>query len=295
MHAEDLFEKVTAELVAAIEAGAGGWQMPWRRLGAVGVPRSIDGRPYRGWNALVLGMTAADRGWSNVWGTYRSWQRHGGQVRRGEHGTQVVLWKPTERPDRSEPDAETARTRRSLLARAFTVFAAEQVDGARAVDLSPAPPMTAGAAAGYFAAIGARVVRGGDVACYVPGSDTIHLPSAEQFSHPDHAASTECHEHIHWTGHPSRLARDLSGRFGDQAYGAEELVAELGSAFWSAQVGLEQAVRDDHARYLGDWLAMLRADSRALVAACGHAQRALDYLNTAAGLAAAAEPLEEAS
>lgn len=294
MHAEDLFEKVTAELVAAIEAGAGGWQMPWRRLGAAGVPRSVDGRPYRGWNALVLGMTAGNRGWSNVWGTYRSWQRHGGQVRRGEHGTQVVLWKPTERPDRDE-DAEPGSTRRSLLARAFTVFAAEQVDGARTVDLSPAPPMTPSAAAGYFAAIGARVVRGGDVACYVPGSDTIHLPRVEQFTNAEHAASTECHEHIHWTGHTSRLARDLSGRFGDHAYGAEELVAELGAAFWSAQVGLEQAVRNDHARYLGDWLTILRADARALVAACGHAQRALDFLNSAAGVTTGAESLEEAS
>lgn len=294
MHAEDLFEKVTAELVAAIEAGAGGWQMPWRRLGAAGVPRSVDGRPYRGWNALVLGMTAADRGWSNVWGTYRSWQRHGGQVRRGEHGTQVVLWKPTERADRDD-GAEPGSTRRSLLARAFTVFAAEQVDGARMVDLSPASPMTAGAADGYFAAIGARVVRGGDVACYVAGSDTIHLPRVEQFTSAEHAASTECHEHIHWTGHRSRLARDLSGRFGDHAYGAEELVAELGAAFWSAQVGLEQAVREDHARYLGDWLTILRADGRALVAACGHAQRALDYLNTAAGVTAGAEWLEEVS
>ena len=295
MHAEDLFEKVTAGLVAAIEAGAGGWQMPWRRLGTAGVPRSVDGRPYRGWNALVLGMTAADRGWSNVWGTYRSWQRHGGQVRRGEHGTQVVLWKPTERPDRDDAGVDPGSTRRSLLARAFTVFAAEQVDGARAVDLSPTEPISVGAAVVYFTAIGARVVRGGDVACYVPATDTIHLPPVERFSHPDHAASTECHEHVHWTGHASRLARDLSGRFGDQAYGAEELVAELGAAFWSAQVGLEQAVRDDHARYLGNWLAILRADARALVAVCGHAQRAVDFLNTAAGVTAGAETLEEAS
>lgn len=88
---------------------------------------------------------------------------------------------------------------------------------------------------------------------------------------------------MHWTGHGSRLARDLSGRFGSHAYGAEELVAELGAAFWCAQFGLEQATREDHAAYLGDWLALLRADTRALVAACGHAQRAVDFLNDAAG------------
>src|SRR5690606_5694723 len=83
--------------------------------------------------------------------------------------------------------------------------------------------------------------------------------------------------------HPDRLARDLSGRFETDAYGAEELVAELGAAFWSAQFGLEQATRHDHAAYLGDWLRILRADPRALVAVCGHAQRAVDLLNELAG------------
>ena len=98
MHASDLFEKVTAELVAAIEAGARGFRMPWHRLAAGGLPRNVDGRPYRGWNALVLGLTAADRDWSSsTWATYRGWQRHDAQVRRGELGTHVVLWKPTER------------------------------------------------------------------------------------------------------------------------------------------------------------------------------------------------------
>jgi antirestriction protein ArdC len=98
MKAQDLFEQVTADLVAAIEAGASDWRMPWRRLGA-GLSRSVDGRPYRGWNALVLAMVAGDQGWTSMrWATYRGWQRHGGQVRKGERGTYVVLWKPTERP-----------------------------------------------------------------------------------------------------------------------------------------------------------------------------------------------------
>ena len=57
----------------------------------------------------------------------------------------------------------------------------------------------------------------------------------------------------------------------------------MGAAFWCAQFGLEQATRDDHAAYLGDWLALLSADSRALVSACSHAQRAIDHLNQAAG------------
>jgi antirestriction protein ArdC len=292
MHASDLFEKVTAELVAAIEAGARGFRMPWHRLAAGGLPRSVDGRPYRGWNALVLGLTAADRDWSSsTWATYRGWQRHDAQVRRGERGTHVVLWKPTERATTPD-DGEESGSRRSLFARTFTVFAAEQVDGAESYRVAePERPECEriAEADAYFAAVDANVVHGGNVACYVPSTDTIHLPSLTQFDQPSDYYSTAAHEHVHRTGHESRIGRDLSGRFGDHAYGAEELIAELGAAFWCAQLGLVQATRDDHAKYLGDWLAMLSTDSRAMVAACGHAQRAVDWLNAAAGIVDAPE------
>lgn len=285
MKAEDLFEKVTADLIAAIEDGAKDWRMPWHRLGAAGLPRNADGRAYRGWNALVLAMVAAARGWtSSTWATYNAWKRHGAQVRRGERGTQVVLWKPTERHETTDDGDESVH--RSLFARAFTVFSAEQVDGAEHL-ISSAPDPTEAqrieSAETYFAAIRADVLHGGDQACYVPALDRIHLPHRNQFDQPATYYSTAAHEHVHWTGHRDRMHRHLSGRFGSQAYGAEELIAELGAAFWCGQFGLEQATRHDHAAYLGDWLALLRTDTRALVAACGHAQRAVDFLNSAAG------------
>jgi antirestriction protein ArdC len=285
MNAQDLFEKVTADLITAIEHGAKDWRMPWHQLGSAGMPHKVDGRAYRGWNALVLAMVAGDRGWtSSTWATYNGWKRHGGQVRRGERGTQIVLWKPTERRDTT--DAGDEAVRRSIFARAFTVFAAEQVDGAEhCISVAEMPPIEQRieSADTYFATVGALVVHGGDRACYIQAADRIHLPHRHQFDQPGNYYSTAAHEHVHWTGQYDRLDRDLSGRFGDNAYGAEELVAELGAAFWCAQFGLEQATRDDHAAYLGDWLRLLESDARALVAACGHAQRAVDLLNELAG------------
>jgi antirestriction protein ArdC len=291
MKAQALFERVTKDLIDAIEAGASDWRMPWQCLGN-GIPISVDGRPYRGWNALVLAMVAAERGWSsNRWATYRGWQRHGCQVRRGERSTAVVLWKPTDhRADSdqvssSEGDHD-AKSSRGLFARAFNVFAAEQVEGADRFARRPEPvngDQRIPEVELYFADVGSRVVSGGDRACYVPALDEIHLPNLAQFPHLAVYYSTAAHEHVHWTGHESRLARDLTGRFGDAAYGAEELIAELGAAFWCAQFGLEQATRYDHAAYLADWIQLLRTDARALVAACGHAQRAVDHLNSSAG------------
>jgi antirestriction protein ArdC len=283
MKANDLFEKVTNDLVAAIQSGAKDWQMPWHRLGFAGLPHSVDGRPYRGWNAFVLSMVAADRRWSSTWATYRGWQRHDCQVRKGERGTQVVLWKPIENKTDDDGDGKGGR---SMFARAFTVFNAEQVDGGeRFTTPTPERPASERIADvdAYFERIGADVKIGGDQACYIPALDQIRLPHLDRFDRPEHYYSTAAHEHAHWTGHASRLDRDLSGRFGDHAYGAEELIAELSAAFWSAQFGLEQATRHDHAAYLGDWLALLKSDTRALVTACSKAQHAVDHLNERAG------------
>lgn len=307
MHANDLFAQITDQLVADIEAGAGTWRMPWHTLPDAGTPTSVDGRPYRGMNAVWFAMVAAARGWSaGLWATYRGWQRHGAQVRRGEKATQVVLWKPTS-PTRTDPaadesDDQSAGQRRRLLARAYSVFAAEQVDGADALVARRTErhgprdtPERIASADAYFAAVGAKVIHGGNRACYQPATDTIHVPDLVQFDHAAHHSGTLAHEHVHWTGHADRLERDLAGRFGSDSYAAEEHVAELGAAMWCAQMGLSAVTRADNAAYLSGWLRILRADARALVTVASRAQAAVDYLNTHAGHTTEAADDEEAA
>ena len=150
------------------------------------------------------------------------------------------------------------------------------------------------AAEAYFAAVGAHVEHGGNRAFYRPATDEIHVPDLDRFDQAPNYYATLAHEHAHWTGHPSRLARDLTGRFGDDSYAAEELVAELAAAMWCAQHGISAVTRPDHAAYLAGWLRILRTDTRALVTASSKAQSAVDHLNTCAGhTAEPAEPNEE--
>jgi antirestriction protein ArdC len=59
----------------------------------------------------------------------------------------------------------------------------------------------------------------------------------------------------------------------------EELVAELGAAFLSADLELTPEVREDHAAYIASWIKVLKNDKRAIFTAASHAQRAADYLN----------------
>lgn len=297
MHANDLFASITDQLVADIEAGAGTWRMPWHTLADAGTPLSIDHRPYRGLNSLWLPMVAASQGWTcGVWATYRGWQRHDAQVRRGEKGTQVVLWKPTTTKSDTDDSDEGSGQRRRLLARTYTVFAAEQVDGAEEVIAGRAQqlaecdtPERIEAAEAFFAQVGAHVVEGGNRACYQPATDTIHLPSLSQFDEAAHFYGTSAHEHVHWTGHKDRVARDLTGRFGSDAYAAEELVAELGAAMWCAQFGISAVTRPDHAAYLAGWLRVLRTDARALITVSSRAQAAVDHLTGCAGITAPAQ------
>ena len=83
---------------------------------------------------------------------------------------------------------------------------------------------------------------------------------------------------MHWSGHKSRLDRDLSHRFGTKAYAAEELVAELGAAFLCAHLGVQGQLR--HAGYIDSWLSLLKEDDRAIFTAASKASAAADYLRS---------------
>jgi len=132
----------------------------------------------------------------------------------------------------------------------------------------------------FFAATGADIRHGGDRAFYAEGPDYVQMPPFETFHDAESHAATLAHEITHWTKHGKRLARDFGHvRFGDEGYAKEELVAELGSAFLCADLGITPEVRDDHAAYIGHWLKALRDDRRLIFTAAAHAQRAADYLH----------------
>jgi antirestriction protein ArdC len=117
---------------------------------------------------------------------------------------------------------------------------------------------------------------GGDRAFYSTVHDFIQVPRPDAYFEPINWHRTALHELGHWSGHPSRLNRDLSGNFGSALYAKEELVAEMTSAFVCASLGIVPTVR--HADYIGSWLEVLRDDDRAIVRAASAASKAADFL-----------------
>jgi len=279
-----LYDEVTARIVAELEAGRFPWVQPWdAAVSAPGLPRNaVSNRAYSGINVLILWGEVIARGHaSQGWLTFRQALDAGGCVRKGEHGVGVVY------ADRFTPEAEKERAaveggaaRAVPFLKRFTVFNVAQCDGLPEHMLAGAAPLpereVVPVAEALIAATGADFRIGGSQAYYSPGADYVRVPPQPAFRHQIDYYRTALHELGHWTGHASRLARDLSNPFGSAGYAREELVAELASAFLCAALGIVPSVR--HADYLGSWLAVLRADNRAIFRAASLATKAADWL-----------------
>ena len=168
--------------------------------------------------------------------------------------------------------------------KSYMVFNAEQIDGLHAhfyalSDAKLEPLQRIKAAEAFFADVPADIRSGGNLAYYAIGQDFVQLPPFEAFRDAESFYATKAHELAHWTRHEKRLNRSFARkRWGDEGYAAEELVAELASAFLCADLGLMPEVREDHASYIAQWLEVLKNDRRAIFTAASHAQKAADYL-----------------
>ena len=298
-----LYDEVTAKIIAQLEAGVFPWVQPWSVTAAVpGLPRNaISGRLYSGVNVLILWGAVVEGAYpSQDWLTFRQALAAGGNVRKGERG-QIVFY-----ADRFTPEHERAQGQASAqehgavsdgeprsipFLKRFIVFNAAQCDGLPArltADPVPLPPREQHALAeGLIAATGADFRISGARAFYDLGGDFVQVPPQAAFDQPIDYYRTALHELGHWSGSKTRLARDQSGAFGTTLYAREELCAELASAYLCASLGVVPTVH--HADYLGYWLAVLRADHRAIFKAASQASKAADYLLAFTGIAHMAE------
>lgn len=279
----DLYARVTAEIIEAIELGLGDARMPWHHNGAsVARPRNVtSGKGYRGVNVVSLWIAASRAGYaSGVWGTYRQWQALGGQVRKGERATSIVFWKQLNVARDEAADSDEGDDRRRLLARGYAVFNQDQVDGYAAPE-APMPPQgeRSALADAFFANLAIPARFDGDDAYYAPALDLIVLPPFERFHDAASFHGVAIHEAAHATGATHRLDRDLSGRFGSGAYAAEEAIAEMTAAYVLADLGVAHHPRPDHAAYIASWLKVLKDDPRAIFTAASKAQAAADWMH----------------
>lgn len=279
----DIYSRVTGQIIEAIERGAEKFRMPWHVTDAdCFSPVNAESRkPYRGVNVLSLWGAAERLGYaSGFWATYRQWKELGAQVRKDEKSSLVVYWQIPERARKEADDEAAEGPGKRFMVRGYSVFNADQVDGFRPPETPRLSESERIERADQFVhALGADIKHVGNVPAYRPERDDVLMPRFEAFRDGLSYYSVLAHELTHWTGGKARLDRNLTGRFGSHAYAAEELVAELGAAFFSAGLKLTNEPRPEHAAYIESWLSLLKSDKRAIFTAASKAQAALDWMN----------------
>jgi antirestriction protein ArdC len=276
----DLYEEVSARIVAELERGAAPWVKPWSATAGINTPcNAVTNRPYSDCDVVLLWMARAAGYRVPRFVTYKQALELGGHVRKGEHGTKVYFVKQLQIKN---GDDEEAETRVIPMLREYTVFNVDQCENlpSRVVTLPNTKPRNQDERDAtideFLSCSGATIREGFGEAYYRPSDDFISMPSFGAFKSAAHFYGTAFHELGHWTGHKSRLDRDLRHRFGERAYAAEELVAELCAAFLCAEFSIDGDLR--HAGYIQSWIGLLKRDCRAFFTACSKAQAAADYL-----------------
>jgi antirestriction protein ArdC len=333
-------EKLVTSLIALMEAGTTPWRRPWDDSSGGHHVNLLSGRRYRGSNPALLSFGMHLRGSTlPFWCGFAEARARGLVPRRGSQAVHVLRPQVIQTRDAgaqsgsssgpATPDAalEASEHRQAdgssagpcrVLYRPVPVFNAADLEGAALAELVRARRGKAArerrpeqerllSAEAVLQRWPVPVISGGERACYDPDADRIHLPEHGAFHSAAAHVATWAHEAIHSTGHPSRLARDLSGVMGagekhGRAYAREELVAELGAVLLGERLEIGSDTQN-HAAYLSHWIAMLRESPHLLLTLLSQARKAADLIcpepppgaNTPAGAEGATATDEEGS
>ena len=273
-----VYEIVTEKIIKQLESGVAPWRKPWTCQTPANL---LTQKPYRGLNVFIL----ASQGFpSRFWLTFHQAMKLGGRIRKGEKSSPIVFWSLGEDRETSAPDG-TKETSRPFLLRYYSVFNLAQTEG---IDLPnsalqetrtndpietcehiaasmPNPPQ----------------LQQSDKAWYSPSRDAVGIPARGLFHSSEEYYATLFHELAHSTGHAKRLHRDNFDNpvsFGSESYSKEELIAEMTAFMLCGVAGVEQKTLENSAAYLKTWIERLKSDSRLLVSAAAHAQKAADFI-----------------
>ncbi|CAK7032863.1 ArdC family protein [Saezia sanguinis] len=305
---KDLYQEVTDRIIEALEKGTVPWRKPWKTDGKgktvpFGIPaNACSGHVYNGVNVLLLWLEQMEKGYaSSRWLTYRQACQAGGNVKKGEHATMVVWYKEFLKQSKDEQGQMVFDEEGHPVLESFCVLKHHLVFNVSQCENLPDDIAPAGVIPESFAApdenkvnaeaynrivrmiqsLGVRVSNQKiDMAFYRSCTDEIVLPKAIYFLTESNYLSTALHEMVHATGHERRLNRigitSQKRSFGDEVYAFEELIAEIGSAFACAALGVTGELQ--HESYVDHWLNIMKADKKAIIRASKQARLASELL-----------------
>lgn len=280
-----LRKQITEQLVKVIERGVLPWRRPWRQSPNSGrAANVVSKKPYSGINPLLLECHRLEHDLGSRWyGTFQQWADLGcqvmkrpDQVEKGRWGVKIVFYRPVMKRHVDSATGDETEDRLFVM-RQWTVFSADQVDGAdewqtgddetevAVPDFEPALEV--------IEATGADIRHHGDRAFYNRRGDYIQVPHKHRFDPLGAYYETILHELGHWS--EVRLGWDHE----QHGYAMCELVAELASSFLSTELGVPQGeTLENHAAYLKSWLKEMKDDPSFIFKASTQASKVCDYL-----------------
>lgn len=286
MAVRDFYEEVAEKFIEKLKEGTAPWQRNWDAGPGMMPLNPTTGNRYRGINVLILMAQNRD---DSRWLTYRQAQKIGAQVRKGETGTPVIYWKTHEEQPLKDNQGkarlgEDGKPLKVLVElerpRAFLsrVFNAEQIDGLPPLVRTDRQWNPVERAEALLEQSGANIRhRAQPRAFYSPHEDVITLPEKGQFYDAKGYYATALHELGHWTGHESRLNRDMQHPRGSEGYAREELRAEIASMMLGQEIGLGHGI-ENHAAYVGSWIRALKEDPHEIFSAASDAEKIMKYM-----------------
>jgi antirestriction protein ArdC len=278
----DKFQIVTDRLVSLLEKGVKPWIKPWK---SVGYQNLVTGHQYSGINPLLCAVDCMTQDYSQPYFiSFNQAKENGWTVKKGSQST-WIRWGGSYAVENENEQGEKVKEFRSA-AKWFNVFNIACIDDSEAEiktssffksDATPQKHTPDLILENFINSQNAVISHGGDRAFYHPSTDQIRLPELSSFQSLSGYYATAIHELGHWTGHKSRLDRDLSGSFGSQSYAFEELIAELTAAFILNEFNY-QAELEHHASYLDNWLQALKNDKKYFFKAANLASKASEFL-----------------
>lgn len=269
------------------EVDASDWQKPWFGTNFSGQAQNINGRRYNNFNQILLSFICEEKEYKTpVFITFNQAKEVGASVLKGEKGFPVNFYTPiiTDKEGNkismeiysSLTDAEKESYTVKHYTTFYHVFNIEQTNfkelqpeaWEHMLDRFSMENHAQGDE--YINPFLDKLIKEQNWVCpihlekqdrafYNWKDDAITLPTFEQFSDKKEFYYTALHEMAHSTGHHSRLNRTF-GKFGDESYSKEELVAELSSAFAGKQLGMNPLPRKENAQYLKGWLEAIDKD-----------------------------------
>ena len=286
--------EVAEKIIEQLKQGQAPWVKPWQPgyKNSQTPVNPITGKRYKGINAVYLMMEQQKKNDSdNRWLTYNQAQSIGAQVLRGQKGTKIQYWKFNELQDKLDKNGEVmlgedgkpikveVKLQRPKVFYAV-VFHASQIENMPEIKRQPVKELeTIKEAEHILESSGAKISHDeADRAFYRPSTDSIHLPEKNQFKSAAHYYATALHELGHWTGHESRLNRDIQNPFGSEAYAREELRAEIASMLLGDDLGIGHDP-SQHTSYIQSWINVLEDDALEIFRACSDAEKIRTHIH----------------